>query len=144
MGERTTDNNIKDSMDMLFDIGKVIFVFIIVLFIIVHNSRLDNLLNYTPKCAIKKATGLDCPGCGMTRACVSILRFQFLDSIKYNAAVMYGFICYVAFMIVQGCHVYFGTKSFNRKCFSVIMYIGIGIVLIHFFIKLFLHYINLM
>lgn len=36
-------------------------------------------------CIFNKVTGLYCPGCGMTRAIHSILRFQFIQALQYNA-----------------------------------------------------------
>ena len=35
-------------------------------------------------CPIKYLTGVSCPGCGMTRACISALRFDFLQAFEYH------------------------------------------------------------
>ena len=36
-------------------------------------------------CPFHKLTGYDCPGCGMTRACMAILHGDFLLSLQFNA-----------------------------------------------------------
>ncbi len=35
-------------------------------------------------CPIKFVIGVSCPGCGMTRACLSALRFDFADAFYYH------------------------------------------------------------
>ena len=35
-------------------------------------------------CLFKKVTGIYCPACGMTRAFISILNFNFLDALYFN------------------------------------------------------------
>ena len=35
-------------------------------------------------CPIKFVTGVSCPGCGMTRACLSALRLDFADAFYYH------------------------------------------------------------
>ncbi len=44
------------------------------------NSPLDGII----WCPIRRITGLECPGCGMTRACVMFVRGNFLDSLGYH------------------------------------------------------------
>lgn len=38
-------------------------------------------------CPIKLMIGFPCPGCGMTRACLSILRLDFVSAFRYNPFV---------------------------------------------------------
>lgn len=136
MDEKATDRKLKEPLDFLFDVGKVLFLLILLLFIIVHNDRLVPILNYVPKCVFHKVTGFDCPGCGMTRASIALVKFNFIESIKFNAAVMYGFICYIIFMIVQASHKYFGTKGFSEKVFGILIYIGIAVLILQFIVKI--------
>ncbi|MBQ8345020.1 MAG: DUF2752 domain-containing protein [Clostridia bacterium] len=35
-------------------------------------------------CPVKWLTGVSCPGCGMTRACLSALTFRFADAFSYH------------------------------------------------------------
>ena len=41
-------------------------------------------------CPIKFATGLSCPGCGMTRAWISVLHFQFHRAFDYHPLFLLG------------------------------------------------------
>lgn len=41
-----------------------------------------------PGCFFKKATGLDCPGCGMTRATYATLHGQIGDAFRFNPVGM--------------------------------------------------------
>lgn len=39
-------------------------------------------------CMFKNLTGLECPGCGMTRALISIIHFDFVIAYGYNKLVV--------------------------------------------------------
>ena len=39
-------------------------------------------------CIFKKITGLRCPGCGVSRMCMALLRFDFVQAAKYNIFVL--------------------------------------------------------
>ena len=36
------------------------------------------------RCPAKKLFGIDCPGCGLTRACLSALRLDFASAFEYH------------------------------------------------------------
>lgn len=38
----------------------------------------------TVPCIFKKITGLECPGCGITRVCMSLLRGHIAEAFSYN------------------------------------------------------------
>lgn len=38
-------------------------------------------------CIFNKITGLLCPGCGITRMCISLLKFDFASAFYYNKAI---------------------------------------------------------
>ncbi|MAH35780.1 MAG: hypothetical protein CMO42_10955, partial [Verrucomicrobiales bacterium] len=40
--------------------------------------------DFYPKCTVKKLTGLDCPGCGSTRAAYLFLHGDFLEGFSRN------------------------------------------------------------
>jgi len=40
--------------------------------------------SYYPKCTLHAATGLHCPGCGLTRSVYSVLNGDFLQAVAYN------------------------------------------------------------
>jgi len=52
-----------------------------------------------PPCVLYKYFGLYCPGCGGTRALISLLHGQFLLSLWYHPLVPYAAVLYGAFML---------------------------------------------
>ena len=50
-------------------------------------------------CVFFKATGYYCPGCGGTRAFLSMLKGKFITSFVYHPLVMYAVCIYVIFMV---------------------------------------------
>ncbi len=47
------------------------------------------------ECAIKKLTGLYCPGCGGTRCAREILNAHWLTAMSHNAMLMIGFLIFM-------------------------------------------------
>lgn len=46
------------------------------------------LLGIQIPCVFHRLTGLYCPGCGISRMCISILRLDFLSALRYNSMVI--------------------------------------------------------
>ena len=61
--------------------GKYKMVIIIAVVVIAFYA-LMSILGIT--CPVKYLTGVSCPGCGMTRACLSALRFDFESAFYYH------------------------------------------------------------
>src|SRR5476651_1521895 len=61
---------------------------------------------FYPVCVFHQLTGLNCPGCGMTRAFYALLHGNFLPALKDNAL----FIFTIAFLGARGAK-YFFRKS---------------------------------
>lgn len=62
---------------------KIIRAFLLLLFLIVY-LLLGNYFHLYIDCPIKKITGLYCPGCGITRMFLSILKLDFYQAFRYN------------------------------------------------------------
>lgn len=62
-------------LSLFFLIG--IIVFIAAYLIIVYTG-------FSIKCPFHVLTGLNCPGCGNTRAVINIIQFKFLKALSYN------------------------------------------------------------
>ena len=67
-------------------------------------------------CPIKRFTGLSCPGCGFSRATLSLLEFDFYSSIKYNrfAIPILLYIAYVSCCFAKE-YIKNGKKEFYPK-----------------------------
>ena len=56
------------------------------------------------ECGLVSSLGMYCPACGGTRALASLLRFELIESIKYNPIVLVfalGFAAYEIFMVAH-------------------------------------------
>jgi hypothetical protein len=88
---------------------------------------------YTGKgipCIFKLVTGWSCPGCGVTRMLIAILRLDFYNAFLYNQALFVLLPFFIA-LICRIIYVYIkkGTAD-PGKVFNCITYVVIGILLV--------------
>ena len=76
-------------------------------------------------CPIKYLTGVSCPGCGMTRACISALRFDFLQAFEYHP--LWFAVLPIAILLV-----FFRVKR-NSSAFALVSVIA-GVMLVAMYI----------
>ncbi|MBS7298776.1 MAG: DUF2752 domain-containing protein [Eubacteriales bacterium] len=67
------------------------------------------------KCPILEVTGIRCLGCGMTRAIISAIKFNFKAAFSYHYMFWSVPLIYLIFL--------FDGRIFKRKCLNVILYI---------------------
>ena len=79
-----------------FIIGNVI-VFLCVIGFLIYALLTVGKEGY--ECVFYRSTGLICPGCGGTRAVISLLKLDFISAIKYNVAVPFGAFVYLYYNI---------------------------------------------
>lgn len=79
-------------------------------------------------CVFLKFIGIPCPGCGMTRAFISLIKLDFVKAIKYNIVIF--FMPYI-FMYI--------FLDFKHKIHNVILIIIAVIAIINWLIKVFLY-----
>ncbi len=65
---------------------KIVFTIIMIVCLICY-LLLGDYFHLYLFCPIKKITGLYCPGCGMTRMLLSILRGNFYQAFRYNPLI---------------------------------------------------------
>ena len=66
---------------------KVFITLIIILGGIFYLKVLSPMFNIHIPCIFKKVTGLDCPGCGMTRAILALLDGDIYQAFRWNMLV---------------------------------------------------------
>lgn len=65
-------------------------------------------------CVFNQITGLKCPGCGVSRMCLALLRLDFKRAFYWNPAVL---VCLPGLLWVTGklCHQYIRTGSMKME-----------------------------
>lgn len=86
-------------------------------------------------CIFKSITTIPCPGCGMTRACLSITHGQFADALRFNpfSFFLITLAFCVAFFPVQFKHLW---TNYSIKTQNIILMIGITFCLCTWVYKL--------
>lgn len=95
-----------------------------------------------PPCLFFRLTGLYCPGCGGTRACLALLHGHFLASLIYHPVVLYGTAVYGIYLL-RNLLALFSGKSPLKGHFllrgmafrDIYLYIAIGIILANWISK---------
>lgn len=85
------------------------------------------------RCVFHEITGLNCPGCGITRMIYSFFKLKFVEGIQYNIflGVTFPFIFYV---IGYECYLYLGGKKSN-KAFNVICCVYVVMLVLWGFVR---------
>lgn len=111
---------------------------ITVFFWIISSILVLTLLYFTIGCPFRFLFGICCPGCGMTRAAISILHFDFVAAF-YNHPMIYLMPFFLLALILQ--------KYIPQKHKKIILGFFIVLMLSVYFIRLFIGseivYINL-
>jgi hypothetical protein len=94
-------------------------------------SAADLIEQHLFSCSVKQLFGLDCPGCGMQRAFVALLRGDLLASLRFNASL----IPFLFTVFYTTAHLVFGFRNGAR--WTVFLFsTTVLIMLLNFLIKL--------
>lgn len=86
-------------------------------------------------CSIKNLTGYECPGCGMQRAFIALLKGNIADSFAYNASLI-PFLITIVFTVS---HLIFGYKN-GARLIIILFSVTVGVMLGQYVIKQFLNH----
>ena len=99
-----------------------------------HLSLVDWLSQHLLSCPLKSNFGIDCPGCGLQRSIIALLKGNIIESFKFYPATM-PLIFLICFTLV---HLKVDFK-FGAQ-FIKLMFIGIAvIILINYIYKIYNH-----
>ncbi len=88
--------------------------FIATLFIVIGiiYVAVVSFLKFGIPCVFYELTGLKCPGCGITRAIISMLHFRIYDAMTYNA-LAFLIIAYILFIFINTSWVYIKSGIYH-------------------------------
>lgn len=88
-------------------------------------------------CKIYEKYGIYCPGCGCTRAFVSIFHGEIVESLKYNPTVLYTIIISSIYILTNTISIIRKKKNskFVMKYKPIYLYIGITLLIVTCIIK---------
>ena len=120
---------------VLYKIGLFVFVPLVILFFFLRTDMaLNHLIQGGYFCSFKRLTGLNCPGCGGTRASIYLARFKIIASFKSNATVPVSVALYLYFMLRQTAYRVIGTKSLKEKDINILLVIFVVTVIVRWII----------
>lgn len=82
-------------------------------------------------CSVKSLLGIECPGCGMQRAFVALLRGHLAESLSLNASLL-PFLVTILFTVL---HLVFGFKN-GARWIVILFSITVIVMLTNFVVKL--------
>ncbi|MDR1154714.1 MAG: DUF2752 domain-containing protein [Bacteroidales bacterium] len=82
-------------------------------------------------CFYKSALGVDCPGCGMQRAFIALLRGDFVESLKLYPAL----IPTIVMLVFLAVHIFYHVKNGARILVSLFL-LNVVIIVISYICKL--------
>ena len=95
-----------------------------------------------PPCLFFRLTGLYCPGCGGTRACIALLHGHFLRSLIYHPVVLYGTAVYTVYALRNLLALLAERKGFSIKGITsgmafrkIYLYIAVALILVNWVLK---------
>lgn len=75
--------------------------YLIVLLILVLYYIIYKIFHIGVPCIFNYITGLYCPGCGLTRMCISILKLDFYQAFRYNPFVFVLLVLTIIYLIIK-------------------------------------------
>ena len=125
MKEKTLDDYIYYSL--------IITSTILILLVIIYNTFFSHIPIFS--CYIYDTFHIYCPGCGCTRAFISLLNFDIINSFYYNSAVLYSVIILFLYLFTQTIDRLFKHEKHLMPYSNFYLYTGISILLLNCIIR---------
>lgn len=124
------------SHDIYFYVTGWIMIGLLSLYLFVTKILNISLVQYIPPCALHTMTGYYCPGCGGTRAVLSLMEGNLLLSIFYHPFVIYALVVGGWFMISQTIERISGHKlCIGMHYRNIYLWLALAIIVLNCLIK---------
>ena len=111
----------------------IIASILLILLVIIYNAFFSHIP--ISSCFIFDNFHIYCPGCGCTRAFISLLNFDIISSFCYNSAVLYTVIMLFLYLFTQTIDRIFKHTKYTMPYSNFYLYIGICILVLNCIIK---------
>lgn len=119
----------------------ILVIIAVILFYVLFNAFVEFTgLYILRECGMKMVFGIPCPGCGGTRALISIFKGRLLDAFCYNSFVVYCVAVYVVFFASHTVSKISNGRVKGLPFKSWYISVAVGILLIQYILKLILHF----
>lgn len=127
-----------------YNLGKFIWIPIYILGKLFSYRFFPEVISRNPnfECFFLKVTGFPCPGCGGTRAVVSLFSRDIVSSFCYNPTVLFCVFAYVQFMALYFTRKHI-THTIEHKKIHIekYLYVLVGVVILQWIIKLIITFV---
>ena len=104
---------------------------LIITILLIGYLILGKLFHFYIPCPIHKLTGLYCPGCGLTRMLLSILKLDFYKALRYNP-LLFIMLPFIIFFIIDDVYKFYQKKEpIYKKINDKVWYILIFILIVY-------------
>ena len=124
---------LKTKDDYIF-VSLLITSIIIIFFVLLYKYIFNNSFSIS-SCFFYEHLGIYCPGCGCTRAFISLLNFDIINSFYYNSAVLYSVIILFLYLFTQTIDRLFKHEKHLMPYSNFYLYTGISILLLNCIIR---------
>lgn len=123
-------------VDVLYKLALIALIPLVAVFFYLRtDAAIDRLIKGGMFCSFKRVTGLNCPGCGGTRAAFYLARFKFLESFKMNASVLVSAFLYMLFIVWESLSRLLKIKGPKEKHIYVMIGIFVVTVIVRFIVS---------
>ena len=108
----------------------LLFFLSVVIFIVIVNLFDLNANDFFLPCLFYKRTGIYCPGCGCTRATISLIKGNIIPSLYYNPVILYSAVIFVWAILSYIIRPFIKKEKWNIFLFRYSdWYVWIGLIL---------------